>query len=149
MKKTLLFLAVMLLCITKSYSQATFNTGTMEVDVSEYGRIKLFNAAGIQQLERGSILVGTSSTAVFDYTNDANTLDPTILVSNPTSSDFEIYGSIDNSYSGLPPAVIVKYNVFGWNNGSYTIVRFNITNNEATSIDATTCLLYTSDAADE
>ena len=61
-------------------------------------------------------------------------------MSNPTSSDFEIYGSIDNSYSGLPPAVIVKYNVFGWNNGSYTIVRFNITNNEATSIDATTGL---------
>jgi len=140
MKRNLLLLAVMLLYITKSYSQATFNTGALEVDVSKYGRLELFTTGGIQQLDRASILVGTSSTAVFDYQNDAGVLDPTVLVTNPVSSDFEIYGAIDNSYSGLPPAVIVKYNVFGWTNGGYTIVRFNIANNETGAVTASTGL---------
>jgi hypothetical protein len=140
MKKTLLFHAVMLLYITAGYSQASFNTGALRIDVNEYGRIQLFTAAGIQQLERGSILVGTSPTAVFDYQNDANSLDPTILVLPPLLSDFEIYGSYDNSYSLLPPAVIVKLNAYGWNSGGYTIVRFNVTNNEATDMTASTGL---------
>ncbi len=41
-------------------------------------------------------------------------------------SDYEIYGAFDNSYSGAPPDVIVKLNAYGWNNGSYIVVKFNI-----------------------
>jgi len=137
MKKILLFLAVMLLYITQSYSQATFNTGGIKVDVSEYGRIRIATTDGTKQLERASILVGTSPTDVFDYTNDANTLDDFVLVTNPLKSDFEIYGSVDNTYSDLPPNVIVKHNVYGWNNGEYTIVRFNIKNNETDPLTTT------------
>jgi hypothetical protein len=140
MKKILLFSAVMLLYITASYSQATFNTGALMIDVNEYGRIQLYTTAGIQQLERGSILVGTAPDAVFDYQNDANTLDPTILVLAPAISDFEIYGSYDNSYSGAPPDVIEKLNAYGWTNGGYTIVKFNITNSGTTSYNASTGL---------
>jgi len=136
MKNILLFIAVMLLFITESYSQASFNTGALRIDVSKYGRIQLYTPDGIQQLERASILVATAKPDVFDYTNDAESLDPTVLVTNPLKSDFEIYGSIDNSYSGLPPAVIVKYNAFGWTNGGYSIVRFNITNNETSAVTA-------------
>jgi len=131
MKNFLLFLAIMVVSIIDGYSQASFNTGALEVSVSEYGRIRLFTPDGTRHLQRASIIVGTAS-GVFDYTNDAEALDPTVLVATPLMSDYEIYGSNDNSYSELPPDVIVKYNAFGWNNGGYTIIKFNITNAEAT-----------------
>ncbi len=136
MKKTLLFLAVMLLIFADGYSQATFTTGALEVGVSQYGRIRLFTPDGTRHLQRASILVGTRPTSVFDYNADAEALEPAALVTNPALSDFEIYGSIDNSYSSLPPAVIVKLNAYGWNNGSYTIVKFKVINNESDNIDA-------------
>ncbi len=80
MKKTLLFFVVIMLSVSESFSQATFNTGAIGVDVNQYGKIELFNSAGIYQLWRTSILVGTSSTAVFDYQNDAESLEETTLV---------------------------------------------------------------------
>ncbi len=136
MKKLLLFLASCCFALTDSYSQATFNTGALEVSISQYGRIRLFDPEGTRHLQRASVLVGTSSTDVFDYTNDAEELDPTVLVENPLLSDFEIYGSCNNAYSLLPPDVIVKHYAYGWNNGAYMIVKFNITNNEAAAINA-------------
>jgi hypothetical protein len=140
MKKILLFLTVMLLLIADSYSQASFSTGALKVDVNIYGRIRLFTPDGTRHLQRASILVGTSPTSVFDYNNDAESLDPTILVTNPTMSDFEIYGSYDNAYSGLPPDVIVKLNAYGWTNSGYTIIKFNVKNDEAAAINASTGL---------
>lgn len=135
MKKTLLILAVLILCFGESYAQATFSTGAMNVNVSAYGRIRLFTPDGKRHLQRASLLVGTSPTEVFEYTNDANTLDPTALVTTPASSDFEIYGSYN--YSGTAPNVIEKLYAYGWTNQAYTIIKFNITNNEATAINAT------------
>jgi len=136
MKKSLLVLSGILLCITAGYSQASFNTGAMQVFVNQYGRIRLFTADGVKQLERASILVGVSPTEVFDYTNDAESLDPTVLVSNPAVSDSEIYGSVNNAYSSLPPDVTVKYNAYGWNTKGYTIVKFTIKNNEVGEMNA-------------
>jgi hypothetical protein len=137
MKKTLLFLAVMLLCITESYSQADFTTGPLKVEVDEYGGIGLLNMDnGLYQLYRAAILVGTSQTSVFNYKLDAGVEDPTVLVASPTFSDFEIYGAYNNVYSGLPPDVIVKLNAYGWTGGNYVIVKFNVKNNEATAMDA-------------
>jgi hypothetical protein len=137
MKKNLLILVAMMVSISYSYSQATFNTGNLGIDVDEYGQIELFAHTGIYQLDRASILVGTSPTAVFDYKNDAEQHDPTVLVSNPQSSDFEIYGAYDNTYSGDPPNVIVKLNAYGWTDMGYVIVKFNIMNNETSAIKAT------------
>jgi hypothetical protein len=136
MKKILLFLVVMLLFIADSYSQASFNTGAIQVDINQYGKIELVNSDGIYQLWRTSILVGTSPSAVFDYQNDAEEYEPTILVSDPSLSDYEIYGAIDNSYSGAPPDVVVKYNAYGWTNGGFIIVKFNIMNNGTEAINA-------------
>jgi len=136
MKKLLLFNALMLLFILNSYSQATFNTGALEVDVNQYGRIRLFTPDGTRHLQRASILVETSPTTVFDYTNDAEELEPTVLVTNPALSDFEIYGAYDNSYSSLPPDVTVKLNAYGWNNGSYAIIKFNIKNMQTDAMNA-------------
>jgi hypothetical protein len=136
MKKFVLFLAVTLLFIAESYSQASFNTGAIQVDINQYGKIELVNSAGLYQLWRTSILVGTTPTAVFDYQNDAEEFEPTVLVSNPLLSDFEIYGAIDNAYSGAPPDVVVKYNAYGWTAGEYIIVKFNIMNDETGAINA-------------
>ena len=136
MKKILLFTALMLLFILDSFPQATCTTGALEVSVSEYGRIRLFTPDGTRHLQRASILVGTSPTEVFDYTNDAEAYEPTVLVSNPTLSDYEIYGAYDNAYSGLPPDVIVGLNAYGWNNGCYTIVKFHIKNDDSIILDA-------------
>lgn len=108
----------------------------MTVSISQYGRIRLFTADDTRQLQRASILVGNNPQAVFDYQNDAEELEPTVLVSNPALSDFEIYGAYDNAYSGAPPDVIVKLNAYGWNNGSYTLIKFRVTNDEAAAINA-------------
>jgi len=137
MKKTLLLLFVALLYVTDSFPQASFNTGALEVSVNQYGRVRLFGTDGIRHLQRASILVGSAPTAVFDYQNDAEEFEPTVLVENPASSDFEIYGAYDNAWSGAPPNVIVRLNAFGWNNGSYTLVRFRVQNDETSAIDAT------------
>jgi len=136
MKKNLLILAVILLSFTNSYSQETFSTGAMDVYVGQYGKIRLFTPDGTRHLQRATILVGTSSTAVFDHENDAEVVDPTSLVATPLSSDFEIYGAYDNSYSGLPPVVLVKLNAYGWNNAAYTVVKYIVKNNEATTMNA-------------
>ncbi len=134
MKKTLLFLAIFLSLASGAYSQAEFNTGTLELVVNEYGRIRLFSEDGTRQLQRASILAGTSITSVFDYTNDAEALEPTVLVTDPQLSDFEIYGAYDNSYSGLPPAVEVRLHAYGWTGGEFVIVKFNVKNIETAAI---------------
>lgn len=137
MKKLLLFQAVIILLFNVDcYSQATMSTGAINVNVSAYGRIRLFTPDNIKHLERASLLVGTAPSEVFDYTNDATTLDPTALVATPLLSDYEIYGSYDYSSSLVPPNVVEKLNAYGWNNAAYTIIKFNITNSEATTITA-------------
>lgn len=137
MKKTLLLLFAALLLIADGFAQASFTTGAMEVDVNQYGRVRLYGTDDVIHLQRASILVGSAPTAVFDYQNDAEEYEPTVLVSNPAISDFEIYGAYDNAWSGAPPNVIVRLNAYGWNNGAYTIVRFRVQNDETTPIDAT------------
>lgn len=136
MKRTLLFLAAFLFAFADSFSQASFNTGAMEVAVNQYGRVRIFGDDETRHLQRASILVGTTSTSVFDYTNDAEEYEPTVLVANPTMSDYEIYGAFDNSYSNLPPDVIVKLNAYGWDNKAFTILKFNVTNHEVNPMTA-------------
>lgn len=135
MKKNLLIIAAMLLS-GLAFSQAEFNTGNIITRISEYGSIEIYTADDIIQLDRASILVGTSPSSVFDYQNDAEQNEPTELVATPLHSDFEIYGAYDNTYSNEPPDVLVKLNAYGWTNKSFIIVRFNITNREMLPMDA-------------
>lgn len=138
MKKNLLFLAaVMQLFAIKVYSQADFSTGAMNVEVGTYGKVILYTPDGTEQLHRAMILVGTSPTTVYDHQNDATVVDATTLVTTPALSDFEIYAADDNSSGDPLPAVLVKLNAYGWTNKAYTVVKYNITNNEATAMNAT------------
>lgn len=136
MRKITILAAMMLLVAQFVYSQAEFSTGVITVSIDEYGAIELYNMTGVQQLDRASILVGKGSDAVFDYKNDADAEEPTVLVTNPTQSDFEIYGAYNNAYSGDPPDVIVMQHAYGWNNGGYVIIKFIIKNKEAAAMNA-------------
>ena len=136
MKKFLLISAMMGCLITDSFSQASFNTGALEVWINQYGRVRLFTPDGTRHLQRASILVGSAQDAVFDYTNDAEQNEPTVLVTSPLKSDYEIYGAYDNTYSNLPPNVIVKLNAYGWTNESFTILKFNVKSSETAAFMA-------------
>ena len=135
MKRHLLIITAMLLS-SLAFSQAEFNTGNIITRIDEYGSIEIYSSEDVIQLDRASILVGTSPSSVFDYKNDAEQNEPTELVASPLHSDFEIYGAYDNTYSNEPPDVLVKLNAFGWTDKSFIIVRFNITNQEMLSMNA-------------
>lgn len=131
--------AFVLIEATSVYGQAIIETGSMGISVNDYGRIRVYTpsySAGTKQIERISALVGTGQDAVYDYQNDADSEDPSVLVSSPQSSDFEIYGAYNNAYSGAPPDVLVKYNIYSWNNAEYFLLKMTIQNRESASINA-------------
>ena len=138
MKKNLLFLAaMMLLFIANGYAQVTQPTGAMKIYMSEYGDFNLLTNDGTYQIDRASILVGTSALAVFDFKNDVNTVVvPTAIVTTPLSSDFEITGVYGRDATSSLPDVEERINVYSWNNAGYAIVKYNIKNVGATEITA-------------
>ena len=136
MKKNLLLAAALWLCTIPLFAQATFSTGAITVEISEYASIQLFTPDDVFQLDRASILVGTGPANVFDYWNDADVEETTALVGSPALSDFEIYGSINNAFSNAAPDVIVSLNAYGWNGGGYVLLKFNIKNYEASAMEA-------------
>lgn len=115
-----------------------FDTGSIGVELEQYGAIIFYAPSlySVMQIERTSILVGVSETAVFDYWNDAGVEDPPINVPSPQHSDYELYGAINNDWSGLPPEVLVRINIYGWVGGGYCIVKFTVINREVDPIDA-------------
>lgn len=118
----------------------SFENGEIGVTLSGAGRVRIFkdSTTAPRQIDRSSILVGTGSSAVFGYNQDANNVDPVVSVENPQLSDFEIYGAADNSWNDppLPPNVLSKANIYGWSTGGFTVVKFTILNKETTPIDA-------------
>ncbi len=141
--KNLLIMLVISCVVTLSdfqttFAQASFNTGTIGVTINTYGRFRVYtpDENGTIQVQRLSLLVGMNQNAVFDYTNDADNEEATTLVSNPQMSDFEISGAYNNAYSGDPPNVLERLNVYGWNNASYAILRFYVKNREASAFNA-------------
>jgi len=141
MKKLLLFssfLFVFLFLINETgIAQVYFNTGNVLIRVDDYGALQVRTFSGsdtLYQLDRASILVAGNPDEVLDYWNDVDILVPTTLVSNPALSDFEISGTYNNAYSGLPPDVIVGQNVYGWNGEDCILIKFDVTNNESSAI---------------
>jgi hypothetical protein len=139
--KKMLFIAfattMILISSVATYAQAAFNTGEIGVYVGEYGRFQIYtpDTAGTIQLERLSILVGVGPNAVFDYQLDVEVEEPVVNVSSPLISDYEIYGSFNNTYSFEPPDVFEQLNVYGWDSESYTILKFTITNRETSPLE--------------
>ncbi|MBZ0199877.1 MAG: T9SS type A sorting domain-containing protein [Ignavibacteriaceae bacterium] len=134
-----LFLPVLLLLFFAGDSFAqTFETGSIGVNVNDYGRLRIgAPTTATRQVDRSSILVSKLLTAVFDYNQDAKNVTPSGNVASPVLSDFEIACSYDNAYSNLPPNILVNQNVYGWNGGGYAISKFQIVNREADAFNAT------------
>lgn len=115
----------------------SFYTGAIGITQSNGGRTRVFSDnLTTRQIDRVSVLVGVSPTAVFDYTQDQGSLVNAATVSSPALSDFEVTSTINNSFSNLSPNIEVAINVYGWTNGAYLLVKMNIKNNEASAINA-------------
>jgi len=135
------FLIVLSICLVlpldDALSQVEFETGAIAINLSQYARVRVYAPdLNTRQIDRSSILVGGNPGEVYDYWNDANTLDSAIVVSSPQFSDHELYVSCDNTYSFAPPNIIQEVNVYGWDGLGFAIVKFTIVNNEATDLDA-------------
>lgn len=139
MKKLVSFLFVLIISsvlITDSIAQSYY-TGGIGVTQSNGGRTRIFSDnLTTRAIDRISVLVGVSSTQVFDYNEDQNGLINSATVASPLLSDFEVTSTINNTYSNLPPNVEVAINLYGWNGGAYILAKMNIKNNETNAINA-------------
>ena len=139
MKNFLTFFSVLLISATLSFDgfSQSFYTGAIGVTQSNGGRTRVFSDnLTTRQIDRISVLVGTSPTEVYDYDQDQGALVNAATVGAPLLSDFEVTSTIDNSYSNLPPNIEVAINHYGWTNDGYILTKMNIKNNEATAINA-------------
>ena len=139
MKRIITIFAVLLFSSILSMEcfPQSFYTGAIGVTQSNGGRTRVYlDNLTTRQIERTSILVGVSKTAVFDYNEDQDAQVPAATVASPLLSDFEVTSTINNSYSNLPPAVQASYNIYGWNNGAYLLVKATVKNNEVSAINA-------------
>ena len=119
------------------FAQAEFFTDKLDVYVNAYGRIRIYSLPDtLKQLERASLLVATAPDAVFDFYNDQDVEDSTKLIDNPSWGDYEIYGAYNNNYSALPPDVLLKQYIFGWQSESFIIVKYVVVNREPSATSA-------------
>lgn len=131
MKKFLLLTLVVLMFSTQISAQ-DFDNGIIGVSLSAYGRVRVVGPTlDTRQIDRSSILIGHVADQVFDYWNDADNVDTARTIATPAVSDYEAYVSIDNAYSQLPPAAMVKINAYGWDSEGFLIVRFRVFNTES------------------
>lgn len=139
MKKIVTISALLLFSALFTFDGFTqsFFTGNIGITQSNGGRTRIYSDnLTTRQFERISILVGVSTSSVFDYNEDQDSQVPAATVATPLLSDFEVTSTINNSYSNLPPNVQVSYNIYGWNSGSYLLFKATVKNNETTAINA-------------
>ncbi|MDP2364048.1 MAG: T9SS type A sorting domain-containing protein [Ignavibacteria bacterium] len=130
-----LLASLLLLVLVSSIAdaQVTFGTGKVNIRVGLYGEIRIFTTEGVdtvQHINRISVIAAGNTNQVIDYWNDLDIEVPTELVASPVLSDYEISGSYNNAYSGLPPNFLLEQNVYGWTNQSYCVGKCVITNRE-------------------
>lgn len=138
MKKALLLISILTLFSPALIIAQEFATGNIGIVVNDYGRMRMYtpDPNGTRQIERVSVLVGTSASAVFDYLEDADTEIGPFNPTTPQYSDFEIYGAFNNNYSAAPPEVMVGENFYGWTDGAYCVIKYTVHNQEAAQITA-------------
>lgn len=137
MKKILIivFLIISGVYFTELFAQS-FQTGSIGVEVNNYGRVRIHapSIGNLRQIDRTSILVAVSPTQVYDYRKDADTEVPSHSIPNPEKSDYEVFVATNNNYSQLPPNVLVRISVYGWQNQPYLIAKFTVVNRETTPL---------------
>jgi len=110
-------------------SRRSRGTGTMGFQLGTYGRIRLDVPVypGTRQLDRMSFVVALSPTAVFDYTEDSENLEPPSLTTGGIA-DTTATVLTDNSFSNLEPNVRVRVTVYSWHNDGFVIAKYTIIN---------------------
>ncbi len=136
---TLVLLVSILLAgaLIETNAQVIYDTGSMQVRVDAYGAMRFWTIEGtdtLQHLNRVNVLVAGNTNQVLDYYNDVDVEVPTELVASPVLSDYEVSGTYNNAYSGLPPNVLVEQNVYGWQGGKYALIKMMVTNNESSGL---------------
>ncbi|MCX8056009.1 MAG: T9SS type A sorting domain-containing protein [Ignavibacteria bacterium] len=134
MKKFLLLFVLIISGVYLSELNAqSFQTGSIGVEVNNYGRIRVHAPAigNLRQIDRSSILVAVSPTQVYDYRKDADVQVASHSIPNPSKSDYEVFVATNNAYSNLPPNVLVRISVYGWQNQPFLIAKFTVVNREA------------------
>ena len=139
MKRLITFVILMVFC-SGLYAQGWFDTNNFGVGLYNYGQVELYGTITetdtIYQIDRQTILVEQDSEHVFAYREDADNEDAPITVESPAMGDYELYGSINNYYSFEPPNVIVKHNIYGWDDGGYALFKYTVINNDTEPLDA-------------
>jgi hypothetical protein len=136
-QKIFLFFALIISFSSNPIAQVLqFQTGEIRVRVDSFGAIRLYTAAGIDtiwQLERISILVGGNEFQVMDYYQDIEIEIPN-AIDTLSTADFEIVGTYNNEFSFLPPDVLVRQHVYGWEGSSYFLIKAVVTNRDSVSV---------------
>jgi hypothetical protein len=137
--KTYLVIAIIIIFVGEVFPlETSINTGNIIVDMNYYGRIQLYQPGDFDTLNLYSlsILVATSPSTVFDYWQDSGIQDSTNTFSDSLTSLVGLYGSFNNSYSNLPPNVLIKTYITGWVGSTYALIKYVIINREIASINA-------------
>lgn len=130
MKRFYILLLSLLMAVPSVVSAQSFETGSMYVILSTYGRVRVGAPdVNTRQIDRLSFLFAKTRTEVFDYQEDAENEVPAATVSPATWGDFEASVGINHTYSNRPPVVSATVNAYGWTGGAYTIVKFKVKNN--------------------
>jgi len=132
------FMVIIILLAGKIFPQTSFSTGNIGIDMNYDGRIQLYqyDLTGALNLYSFSILVGTSPSTVFDYWQDSGIQDSTKSYYDSLNSSFVLYGSFNNSYSNLPPNILVKTYITGWPGSTYILIKYVIINKETFNLNA-------------
>lgn len=133
-----IYLLIFILILLKpNYSQVDLVFDKYNIYVSTYGRVSIYSVPdNVRQLYRAALLVGTGYDSVFDLTFDKDIEDSTQLLSVPSFGDYEIYGSYNNNYSGAPPNVLEKENIYCWQSIGAFIIKYTVINRELNPINA-------------
>ncbi len=131
MKAVTIVLSLVILLAAPELAQAQVagGTGTLGYQLGLYGRVRVDVPfyPSTRQLDRLSILVGLNSSAVFDYTEDAENLEPPSLTTGGIADTIATVLT-DNSYSNLEPNVRVRVTVYSWHGDDYFIVKYTVIN---------------------
>lgn len=129
--KPLLMLALLALAAEMALAQpsATTGTGQLGITLSSYGRVRAGAYPYVstdRELDRLSLVVAQSSSAVYDYTEDSDSTAEVARILTIAGVDSAMETLADNEYTMLPPKVKVRTAVLGWLNQNYFIVRFTV-----------------------
>lgn len=122
------------LLFVDTYAQ-TFETGKIAVGLSNAGRVRIFAPnSSTRQIDRFSFLVGVNGeNPIFDYYNDADSMQAAKTITPATFGDYEVFSRIDNRESNAYPYFEIQINAFGWNNSGYALLKATITNKESST----------------